>query len=98
MMQSDEALERLHAIVHGRVQGVNFRGYTHQKAASLGVTGWIRNRADGTVETIAEGTESALTAYLEWLKTGPPSSDVERVDAMWGKASHEFDEFRVRYF
>lgn len=98
MNQPDKPMEQLHAIVHGRVQGVNFRGYTNQKAAALGVTGWVRNLTDGTVETVAEGPERALNAYLEWLKTGPPASDVERVDATWRRASGQFQDFKVRYF
>lgn len=98
MNQPEQHHLSLHAIVHGRVQGVNFRGYTNQQAISLGVTGWIRNLSDGTVETVAEGPESALNAYLEWLRTGPPASLVEGVDATWDNASGQFQDFKVRYF
>ena len=98
MNKPEEPLRQIHAIVHGLVQGVNFRGYTNQKAAALGVTGWIRNRPDGTVETVAEGSEHALRAFLGWLQVGPPASDVEKVDAMWGDASGQYPDFKVRYF
>lgn len=91
-------LQHLHAIVHGRVQGVNFRGYTNQKAAALGVTGWVRNLPDGTVETEAEGSEQALRDFLIWLRTGPPASSVETVDAAWSAASGQFPDFKIRYF
>ena len=98
MTYLDEPLKHLHAIVRGRVQGVNFRGYTNQKAAALGVTGWIRNLPDGTVETVAEGSEHALRAFLGWLQIGPPTSSVEAVEATWGEASGTFSDFKIRYF
>ena len=98
MTNPDQPLRHIHAIVHGRVQGVNFRGYTNQRAAALGVTGWIRNLPDGTVETVAEGSEHALRAFLGWLQIGPPASSVETVDATWGDASGQFTDFKIRYF
>lgn len=98
MKQAAKAVRHLHAIVHGRVQGVNFRGYTNQMASSLNVKGWVRNLPDGTVETIAEGSVEALNAYLDWLNTGPPSSYVEQVDVTWGDASGQFEDFSIRYF
>ena len=98
MKKAERPLRQLHAIVHGRVQGVNFRGYTSQRAAALGVTGWIRNLPDGTVETVAEGSSEVLTAYLDWLNSGPPSSYVEQVDVTWGEATRRFEDFTIRYF
>lgn len=90
--------QRLHAIVHGMVQGVNFRAYTVREAQRLGLTGWVRNRPDGTVETVAEGPREALEAFLEFLFTGSPSASVDKVTPTWGQATGEFDDFRVRYF
>lgn len=95
-MASPEAI-RLHAIVHGIVQGVNFRYYTTRRAAELGLSGWVRNRADGTVEVVAEGPKPHLEALLAWLHVGPSSAYVERVEAEWGPATGEFAGFRVRY-
>ncbi len=92
------AAKRLHAIVEGRVQGVNFRSYTQAKALSLGLTGWVRNLPDGTVETMAEGDQSSLIDFLEFLHVGPPSAFVTHVEATWREASDEFGSFRVRYF
>jgi acylphosphatase len=92
------AAKRLHAIVEGRVQGVNFRSYTQAKALSLGLTGWVRNLPDGSVETVAEGDRSSLIDFLEFLNVGPPSAFVTHVDATWKEASNEFGSFRVRYF
>jgi acylphosphatase len=88
---------RLHAIVHGRVQGVSFRYYTIQAANRLGLTGWVANRWNGTVETVAEGPRDKLDELLAFLHRGPPSAWVERVDTNWQASTGEFSDFRVRF-
>lgn len=88
---------RLQAIVEGIVQGVNFRHYTILTARRLGLTGWVANRRDGSVETVAEGPRAALQGLLDFLRVGPPSATVERVTERWGQATGEFDDFRVAY-
>ena len=92
-----EVTERLHAVVHGTVQGVNFRRFAHQSALGCGVTGWVRNLPDGTVETVVEGPRSALEGYLRALNTGSPYSTVTRVDANWGAAEGSFSRFSIEY-
>ena len=89
--------EQLHAVVHGRVQGVSFRYYTMMKAHQLGLTGWVRNQPDGTVETLAEGDRELLDAFLEFLNDGPPAARVTQVDAHWYPASGNFFTFDVRH-
>lgn len=88
---------RLSAVVHGRVQGVNYRYYTRQRATGLGLTGYVRNQWDGTVEVVAEGPRSRLEDLLEWLHQGPPSAYVTQVDVDWSPATGEFTSFGVRY-
>ncbi|QLH44003.1 MAG: acylphosphatase [Coxiellaceae bacterium] len=67
----------LHCIVQGRVQGVYFRDSTRRKAQTLGVTGWVRNLPDGSVEVLMSG-EAALVAQLrEWLWQGPALAAVK---------------------
>jgi acylphosphatase len=88
---------RLHAVVHGYVQGVNFRYYTIRTAQQLGLTGWVANRWDGAVETIAEGRRKSLDEFAAFLHHGSPSSVVRRVDVEWGTPTAEFTNFRVRY-
>jgi acylphosphatase len=88
---------RLHAIVHGRVQGVSFRYYTIQAASRLGLTGWVANRWNGTVETVAEGPRDKLDELLAFLHRGPPSAWVERVDTNWQARTGEFNDFKVRF-
>lgn len=88
---------RLHAIVRGRVQGVNFRYYTLRGAERLDLTGWVANRWDGTVEAVAEGRRDALNKFRVFLQQGPPASWVQRVDVEWEAPTARFDRFKVRY-
>ncbi len=94
---SASADERLHAIVTGRVQGVNFRHYTRQRAQQLRLTGWVRNCADGAVESVAEGPRPALQQFLDFLRHGPPTAAVEDVRAEWAAARGEFHAFDIRW-
>jgi acylphosphatase len=63
-------------VVQGRVQGVGFRAFTRAVALRLGITGWVRNREDGSVEVEAEGPEEHLSGLLEALRSGPPGARV----------------------
>ena len=93
---STQTQQRLHAVVHGRVQGVGYRAFAARSARQIGVTGWVRNRFNGTVETIAEGERSQLEHYLQDLHRGPGPSNVSQVDTEWSPATMEFDQFKVR--
>jgi acylphosphatase len=88
---------RLHARVHGEVQGVSFRYYTMRRASELGLGGFVRNHWDGSVEVVAEGERKAVDQLLAWLHIGPPSADVERVDSQREKPSGEFRRFEVAF-
>ncbi len=93
-----DTIERLHAKVRGRVQGVSFRYYTTQQARSLGLTGWVMNLPDGqTVEVTAEGSREDLLSLLDWLNTGPGGARVDNLDSAWQTATGEFSDFRTRY-
>ncbi len=97
MTSPNSPSERMHAVVHGRVQGVNFRASTQREAARLGLTGWVRNMWDGTVETVVEGPREALLAFERFLYTGPPAADVDHVELSYGDATGEFRSFHIRY-
>ncbi|MGE5140459.1 MAG: acylphosphatase [Rudaea sp.] len=83
--------------VSGLVQGVNFRWFTRRRAVDLGLTGWVRNLADGSVEFVAEGDRASLDALIEAVRVGPASAVVETVDMDWSPPTGEFHRFEVRY-
>jgi len=89
------AKARAHMIVHGRVQGVFFRYSAKDAADSLGVTGWVRNRRDNTVEVMAEGEKEKVEELVKWCRHGPPHARVAGVDAEWEEPTGEFDHFAV---
>lgn len=93
---SDE-LQQLHAVVSGRVQGVNFRYFTTLAAREIGVTGWVRNLSDGDVEVLAVGTREQLSRLLVFLHQGPPSAYVVDVHTQWSVAARTFSDFTVDY-
>ena len=73
----------VHIIVYGQVQRVFFRASAQAQASELGVTGWIRNLHDGTVEVHAEGNQDALSHFIEWCRKGPPLAEVSQCDLNW---------------
>ncbi len=82
-------------VVHGDVQGVNFRDSVRREAESAGACGWVRNRSDGTVEAHLEGDDAAVRAVLDFCGSGPGSADVERVEREEVEAE-SFTGFEVR--
>ncbi len=88
--------ERLRARVRGTVQGVGFRYFTRESAARLEITGWVRNRPDGSVELVAEGPRANLELLLERVTAGPEQSSVSGVESDWSEATGEFESFVVR--
>jgi acylphosphatase len=94
--EQPRSLARLHAIVAGRVQGVGFRAFVIDEASDLGVTGWVRNRWDATVEVVAEGDRATLDRLLGALRRGPPAAYVTQVETDWQAATGEFTRFYVR--
>jgi len=70
----------LHVRVTGRVQGVFFRAWARDEAQALGVSGWIRNCSDGSVEALLEGEAEAIEELIDLLREGPPGAQVEDVE------------------
>ena len=66
--------------VRGRVQGVGFREALRAEALRLGVGGWVRNRADGSVEALLQGNDAAVDRLIAWAQRGPPLAQVHKVD------------------
>ena len=87
---------RAHVIVNGRVQGVWFRGSTHDMAVSLGVAGWVRNLPSGDVEAVFEGPRHRVQEAVVWCRHGPPAARVDHCDVIWEQPRGE-STFEVRY-
>ena len=81
-----------HLVIHGRVQGVGFRASLAWEAQKLGLTGWVRNRRDGTVEAMIQGSDEAGATMIAWARRGPPGARVDRVEVELG--SGEFSDFQ----
>lgn len=76
----------VHLFVHGRVQGVFYRAGTQKTAEGLGLTGWVRNCSDGSVEIHAEGGKGKLEELVAWCRQGPPMASVSSIDLSWVEA------------
>jgi acylphosphatase len=74
---------RAHVIVRGQVQGVFFRAETRDRARSLGLSGWVRNNHDGTVEAVFEGPAERVESVVSWCRRGPAGAEVEDVEVLW---------------
>lgn len=90
-------LQRVHIIVRGRVQGVYFRASTRDRARQLGLAGWVRNCADGSVELVAEGENAKLEQFITWCHSGPRGAAVSGVEVEWQETAGEFVGFVVKY-
>ncbi|MBT7956519.1 MAG: acylphosphatase [Rhodospirillaceae bacterium] len=71
--------QAVHVRIVGRVQGVWYRGWTVDEATSLGLSGWVRNRRDGSVEAVFSGNQSAIDQMIEKCRIGPHSARVDQV-------------------
>jgi acylphosphatase len=80
--------------IRGRVQGVWYRESMRQEAARLRVTGWVRNRADGSVEAVVHGSPEAVDALTQWARCGPEQARVDAVEV--SPAEGEFASFEKR--
>jgi len=83
----------LHLLIHGRVQGVFFRQSMQLEAQFHAISGWVRNRSDGTVEAVVQGEPVAVEAMVRWAQHGPQRAQVERVDI--DPATGDYSSFEV---
>ena len=86
---------RLHAVVRGRVQGVGFRWFVQELAASRELTGGVRNLRDGSVEVDAEGLRADLEDFVDRLREGPFGADVTAVDVSWFEPTGTYTGFQI---
>lgn len=88
-------MEELHCVVSGRVQMVMFRDFTQRKARALGITGWVKNLPDGTVEVLAQGEKPALDELLRKLRRGPVLARVADIRTVWRPRGERFSGFEL---
>jgi acylphosphatase len=91
-------LERssVHLNISGRVQGVYYRASMLQEAQRLGLTGWVMNRRDGSVEAVAEGWKAKIAELIAWCRQGPRGARVAVVDVQWQEPENSFVGFAIR--
>jgi acylphosphatase len=91
------ALDRINAVIIGKVQGVFFRDCTRDEAKRLRLTGWVRNRPDGSVETEVQGDKAEIRRMLNWMRQGSPMSAVVKVIHEQISVNEQEKDFVIRY-
>ena len=89
-------MKRLHLLIFGRVQGVGFRFNCCRQARALGLSGWVRNLPDDSVEIVAEGSDAALNAFSAWCRKGPTFAEVEHVTDTPEPALGDMTDFEIK--
>jgi len=87
---------RARIVVRGRVQGVAFRAAARMEARARGLTGWVRNRADGSVEALAQGPRAQVEGFVDWCRHGPPGARVASLDRREEPPESEPADFDIR--
>jgi acylphosphatase len=96
-MDNPSEFARVRLKISGRVQGVYFRASALQQAQKLGLTGWVMNCSDGSVEAIAEGVRAKLNELIAWCRLGPSGARVTNVDIKWESPEHGFRGFTIKH-
>ena len=91
----EKPIEARRYVVRGRVQGVGFRWFVEREAHILGITGWVRNNHDGSVEVLAQGTRDQLSGLHGRLREGPRASRVDSVDVTDASPTAGLSSFRI---
>ena len=90
-------MPRLWVRIDGRVQGVGYRYFVQRRAAQHAITGWVKNRADGSIEIEAVGKKPALEEFLSYVRVGPPAANVSHAVARWFDEEPVYKGFDVRF-
>jgi acylphosphatase len=89
-------IKQYHLMISGRVQGVSYRVSAYEKGLQLGLTGWVRNRADGRVEMLIQGQQDELQQMIEWADQGPRFAEVTNLELIEQAISEQFNDFQIR--
>jgi acylphosphatase len=95
MTAAEKSVDARRFVVRGRVQGVGFRWFVEREAHILGIAGWVRNNADGSVEILAQGTRDQLSGLRSRLRAGPRAARVDAVDESETKPASGVTSFRI---
>ena len=95
-MDQQEPTFQMRAIVQGLVQGVGFRLWAQRRARALGLSGYVRNLEDGSVEVVGEGPQETLEQFLAVLRRGPEGAEVRSVQVIWEPCASRSDRFDIR--
>ncbi|MDR2535518.1 MAG: acylphosphatase [Treponema sp.] len=95
--KSEAGVSAFSAIVRGRVQGVGFRYTCLSEASRMGLSGWVRNVRDGSVEVWAEGSQEGQVQFLTWLHRGPPGARVDSVQTSPQTPTGQYRNFSIKY-
>ena len=90
-------MKRIHLIISGLVQGVGYRAWVIEQANRLGISGWVKNLPDGSVEVAAESGEKTLKQFITVCRKGPPEARVDQTDVQWEQITGGYDGFEVIY-
>ncbi len=88
-------MKRIKTRIYGIVQHVGFRKFVRRNAQELGITGWVKNNLDGTVEAIFEGEDGPISELIEKCKKGPLLAMVDKVEVIEEEPKKEFEEFLI---
>lgn len=88
-----------HILIFGKVQGVFYRVEAKRKALEFGLSGWVKNLEDGSVEIFVQGDKKEIKELIEWCRKGPRRSFVEEVKVEWSEECDykKFDNFQIMY-
>ena len=95
MTSTEKATQALRFVVRGRVQGVGFRWFVEREAHILGIAGWVRNNADGSVEVLAQGTRDQVSGLRSRLTQGPRAARVDGVEESESRSVPGLSSFRI---
>jgi acylphosphatase len=95
MTSQENTIQARRYIVRGRVQGVGFRWFVEREAHILGIAGWVRNNADGSVEVLAQGSRDQLSGLHSRLREGPRAARVDAVEESEVRAATGITSFRI---
>lgn len=90
-------MKQIHIMITGFVQGVGYRKFVRRIARQEGITGWVRNNPDGSVEALAVGDEEVLKKLLEECSKGPFLSAVDNIHTEWEEPQETFTQFSIRH-